>query len=123
MNRWMRLLVTLAAGSVYILLALAVCWFMNYTIGGAVKLGFAGGPSIGWTTFGMLLIGTPIVAVVVASSLTPAHVPPAHLCRQCGYDLTGNVSGVCPECGRPTHRKFAPPGGACNRPADPSSRT
>ena len=22
-----------------------------------------------------------------------------HLCRQCGYDLTGNVSGVCPECG------------------------
>jgi len=22
-------------------------------------------------------------------------------CRGCGYDLTGNVSGVCPECGRP----------------------
>lgn len=21
-------------------------------------------------------------------------------CTQCGYDLTGNVSGVCPECGR-----------------------
>jgi hypothetical protein len=21
-------------------------------------------------------------------------------CVQCGYDLTGNVSGVCPECGR-----------------------
>lgn len=21
-------------------------------------------------------------------------------CRYCGYDLTGNVSGVCPECGR-----------------------
>lgn len=21
-------------------------------------------------------------------------------CRQCGYDLTGNISGVCPECGR-----------------------
>jgi len=20
-------------------------------------------------------------------------------CRRCGYDLTGNVSGVCPECG------------------------
>jgi hypothetical protein len=20
-------------------------------------------------------------------------------CRTCGYDLTGNVSGVCPECG------------------------
>ena len=22
------------------------------------------------------------------------------LCPACGYDLTGNVSGVCPECGR-----------------------
>lgn len=22
------------------------------------------------------------------------------LCEQCGYDLRGNVSGVCPECGR-----------------------
>jgi hypothetical protein len=21
-------------------------------------------------------------------------------CVRCGYDLTGNVSGVCPECGR-----------------------
>jgi len=21
------------------------------------------------------------------------------LCGACGYDLTGNVSGVCPECG------------------------
>ena len=21
------------------------------------------------------------------------------LCARCGYDLTGNVSGVCPECG------------------------
>ena len=23
-------------------------------------------------------------------------------CANCGYDLTGNISGVCPECGRPT---------------------
>ena len=26
--------------------------------------------------------------------------PPGH-CQKCGYDLTGNVSGVCPECGTP----------------------
>ena len=25
---------------------------------------------------------------------------PGH-CRRCDYDLTGNVSGVCPECGTP----------------------
>jgi hypothetical protein len=24
---------------------------------------------------------------------------PTGLCQNCGYDLTGNVSGVCPECG------------------------
>lgn len=23
-------------------------------------------------------------------------------CNACGYDLTANVSGVCPECGQPT---------------------
>ena len=28
--------------------------------------------------------------------------PPAWRCRNCRYDLTGNVSGVCPECGSPT---------------------
>ncbi len=26
--------------------------------------------------------------------------PPGH-CQTCGYNLTGNVSGVCPECGTP----------------------
>jgi hypothetical protein len=25
------------------------------------------------------------------------------LCKGCSYNLTGNVSGVCPECGRPTY--------------------
>lgn len=24
-----------------------------------------------------------------------------HDCRQCGYNLTGNTSGICPECGTP----------------------
>jgi hypothetical protein len=24
------------------------------------------------------------------------------LCEVCAYDLTGNISGVCPECGEPT---------------------
>ena len=27
--------------------------------------------------------------------------PPGH-CQKCGYDLQGNVSGACPECGRAT---------------------
>ena len=24
---------------------------------------------------------------------------PTHHCQKCGYNLTGNVSGICPECG------------------------
>jgi uncharacterized paraquat-inducible protein A len=27
------------------------------------------------------------------------------VCSECGYDLTGNVSGRCPECGLPVSRK------------------
>ena len=27
-------------------------------------------------------------------------IAPSH-CQECGYDLTGNMSGVCPECGTP----------------------
>lgn len=27
---------------------------------------------------------------------------PGPHCRECGYDLTGNVSGICPECGKAT---------------------
>jgi uncharacterized RDD family membrane protein YckC len=41
-----------------------------------------------------------------------AHRPPFDmrgvLCGQCGYDLRGNVSGVCPECGTPVPQKRSP---------------
>lgn len=32
-----------------------------------------------------------------------------NLCRRCRYDLTGNVSGVCPECGSTLPDGHAPP--------------
>jgi len=28
--------------------------------------------------------------------------PPRGHCQRCGYNLTGNLSGVCPDCGEPT---------------------
>jgi hypothetical protein len=31
------------------------------------------------------------------------------MCRSCAYDLTGNVSGVCPECGAPQPASEEPP--------------
>jgi hypothetical protein len=44
-----------------------------------------------------------LVAAAAGSPLAWAALarrspPPGH-CRRCGYDLTGNASGVCPECG------------------------
>lgn len=29
-------------------------------------------------------------------------------CRRCGYNLTGNISGICPECGTPTPQSTEP---------------
>ncbi len=41
--------------------------------------------------FGLKLAFTPI---------SDRPHPPGH-CKNCGYNLTGNVSGICPECGTP----------------------
>ena len=38
------------------------------------------------------------------------RIPPG-CCRVCGYDLTGNTSGVCPECGAGINRSPASEGG------------
>ncbi|MCC6361329.1 MAG: hypothetical protein IT450_21540 [Phycisphaerales bacterium] len=39
------------------------------------------------------------LAATVARRSLPAEPGPG-CCRNCGYDLTGNTSGRCPECGR-----------------------
>jgi hypothetical protein len=46
----------------------------------------------------------PPLVVLLVPTLWLWHrdrrIPPGH-CRKCGYNLTGNVSGRCPECGTP----------------------
>jgi len=56
-------------------------------------------------------VTVPLWAVALAFAVRPAWCAaawhrsarrrPGH-CGKCGYDLTANVSGVCPECGRRT---------------------
>jgi hypothetical protein len=55
-----------------------------------------------------------VAAVVVATGTLYALYRPNEIlyerkakgqCLRCGYDLTGNVSGVCPECGNDRSRE------------------
>ena len=49
-------------------------------------------------------VDLPFWLLFIASLLPTAilwwhrRIPPGH-CQACGYNLTGNVSGICPECG------------------------
>jgi hypothetical protein len=66
----------------------------------------AGADGGSWYT----VVTLPLWALVVLAALPPAvRLPPyarrrsrtrRGLCPRCAYDLTGNLSGVCPECGR-----------------------
>lgn len=51
----------------------------------------------------LLVVPAMLFGVAMIYSLTLFRKPdfPPGCCRECGYDLTGNVSGVCPECGTP----------------------
>jgi hypothetical protein len=63
-------------------------------------------------SFDSRAIMAPNWAVLAATAVLPvAHVlfhfrrrarRHGRLCHSCGYNLTGNISGVCPECGTPT---------------------
>ena len=46
-----------------------------------------------WPSAIALAIPTAVLCLLI-----PRHYPAGH-CQNCGYNLTGNVSGVCPECG------------------------
>jgi hypothetical protein len=55
---------------------------------------------IGW----FIPLWMPLGALAIPTAtlwLLDQRVPENH-CRNCGYNLTGNVSGVCPECGTQT---------------------
>lgn len=59
-----------------------------------------------WKSGGPSLIVVPLWVPLLLLAVPTAvlfyrdrrRIPPGH-CRKCGYNLTGNASGVCPECG------------------------
>jgi hypothetical protein len=67
-------------------------------------------PRCGLDFFGAPFLAIPlwplIVAVAAAGTvLSWRRRPRAGHCAACGYDLTGNTSGICPECGVPIETK------------------
>ena len=59
------------------------------------------GAALGLFFVGLMMIGMRLffyVQQVEPQYWQPRRVPQGR-CRQCDYDLTGNTSGVCPECG------------------------
>lgn len=52
--------------------------------------------TLGW---GLFMLATSVSLLAIAWRVSEASPDP--LCTQCGYNLTGNVSGICPECGTP----------------------
>lgn len=61
-----------------------------------------------WTVFILAAAPTALLWWRDRRTILPGH------CRKCGYDLTGNASGVCPECGisvPSANSPSVPPGG------------
>ncbi|NLE59112.1 MAG: hypothetical protein GX616_12180 [Planctomycetes bacterium] len=60
-------------------------------------------PYLSWDGWNVWLpLWIPFLLVTVPTAIlwlrSRGRIPPGN-CRKCGYNLTGNVSGVCPECG------------------------
>ena len=69
-----------------------VRWYLStHDPEGVIVSGFVGGCGLVFIPF------TGALSVIIADKIIN-HWRYDSLC-QCGYDLTGNVSGVCPECG------------------------
>lgn len=95
----------IAAGAVYAAVVVASSAACSRLLGGGNPI--TNGAIL--CTWGLLLAITPLAAFVFGAIYVgirnqredAARSPGARPCWKCGYDLRGNVSGRCPECGEP----------------------
>ena len=110
-----------------------VIWDYTDTDWGDYGLSIPGGV-IGLQGARSVVVAIPywLLAVVLASIFGLARAPgrlrryrrrKLGLCLHCGYNLTGNVSGICPECGSEVpkdHRPVLPPAATHEKDAQPA---
>jgi hypothetical protein len=95
-------------------IGLIAWWLLGIGLGLFLYLSGAYSGNWGWGWLPMLPIFAGPSAVLLLlrgrvrralrTELVRAGVP---ICIPCGYDLTGNVSGKCPECGTPIESEAA----------------
>lgn len=84
------------SGVLVLLAAFLVCfWFVNPFLATIVYLSFI-----------IAVFGGPVLTCAILDR--GRYIPPPGEC-QCGYNLTGNVSGICPECGTPVQNSVSKP--------------
>lgn len=71
-------------------------------------IGLSSSGAARWTRHAVMRIDVPLVwpiaffgALACLAALLRRRSVSLGACATCGYDLNGNVSGVCPECGAP----------------------
>ncbi|MCG8405829.1 MAG: hypothetical protein MI923_11590 [Phycisphaerales bacterium] len=64
--------------------------------------GFSNGDIAGKMQYIRVPLWLPLLLVAIPTAFIfwrdHRFIPPGH-CNECGYNLTSNVSGICPECG------------------------
>lgn len=71
-------------------------------MGDALRVGADLAWSLIFVVLALIVLFFVLLRAILRAHRTKWFGKSENTCRKCGYDLRGNVSGICPECGSPT---------------------
>lgn len=107
-RKWLRILVLTGAASIVPLAAHTLIHLLETNLARPDQAPLAWLSVVG-DTYAALVFAVGLFIALTAKRKEP------HDCRACGYDLAGNTSGACPECGHTipsAQRRILPPAAA-----------